>query len=123
MSGTRFLLDTNIVIGLLKGELSVLAHLQQHGVFLQQSDYSFMTRIELLGYPSITDLETEKITAILEVMRYLPMTLTIEDKVIEIRRQQGLKIPDAIIAATAHIHGLTLITLDQRLERSWVDLE
>lgn len=123
MSGTRFLLDTNIVIGLLKGEPIVLKHLQQHRVSLQQSDYSFMTRIELLGYSGITDLETEKITAILGVMRYLPMTLTIEDKVIEIRRQQGLKIPDAIIAATAHIHGLTLITLDQRLERSWVDLE
>lgn len=103
MSGTRFLLDTNIVIGLLKGELSVLKHLQQHRVSLQQSDYSFMTRIELLGYSGITDLEAEKITAILGVMRYLPMTLTIEDKVIEIRRQQGLKIPDAIIAATAYI--------------------
>jgi predicted nucleic acid-binding protein len=47
----------------------------------------------------------------------------IEDKVVEIRRQQGLKSPDAIIAATAYIHGLTLITLDQRLERSWADLE
>ncbi len=123
MSGIRFLLDTNIVIGLLKGELSVLTHLHQHGVSLQQSDYSFIARIELLGYSGITDLEAEKITAILGLMRYLPMTLMIEDKVIEIRRQQGLKIPDAIIAATAYIHGLTLITLDQRLERSWAEME
>lgn len=123
MSGTRFLLDTNIVIGLLKGELSVLSHLQQHGVSLQQSDYSFMTRIELLGYPGLTELEAERITAILGLMRYLPMTMTIEDKVIMIRRQQGLKIPDAIIAATAYIHSLTLITLDQRLEKSWMEME
>ena len=123
MSGTRFLLDTNIVIGLLKGGSSILTYLQQRGVSLQQSDYSFTTRIELLGYSSITDLEAEKITAILGVMRYLPMTLTIEDKVIAIRHQQGLKIPDAIIAATAYVHDLTLITLDQRLERSWAELE
>ena len=111
------------MIGLLKGEPSVLTYLQQRGVSLQQSDYSFITRIELLGYSSITDLEAEKITAILGVMRYLPMTLTIEDKVIAIRRQQGLEIPDAIIAATAYVHGLTLITLDQRLERSWAEIE
>ncbi len=32
-----------------------------------------------------------------------------------IRRAYGVKLPDAIIAATARVHGLSLLTLDRQL--------
>jgi hypothetical protein len=46
---------------------------------------------------------------------YLPMSQEIEDSTIHIRRHYKLKIPDAIIAATAKVNHLELLTLDQQL--------
>jgi len=48
-------------------------------------------------------------------MTYLAITSPIENKAIEIRRNQQLKLPDAIIAATAQHHQLELLTLDKQL--------
>jgi len=115
VSGSKYLLDTNIIIGLLKGHQPVLSILQKHEVELNLCTYSFISRIELLGYPGITEAEVQGVTRILQVMRYLPMTEEIEDLTIQIRRQHRLKIPDAIIAATAKANSLELLTLDQQL--------
>ena len=106
MSGSKYLLDTNIIIGLFKGHQSLLSILQDRAVELDICAHSLMTRIELLGYPGITEIEVKGITRILRVMRYLPMTEEIEDLTIQIRRQHSLKIPDAIIAATAKANSL-----------------
>jgi len=43
----------------------------------------------------------------------------IEEATIALRRRARLKLPDAIIAATAHVQGLTLLTLDERLRAAW----
>lgn len=115
MSGSKYLLDTNIIIGLLKGHQPVLSILQERKAELNLCAYSFISRIELLGYPGITEAEVQGVTRILQVMGYLPMTEEIEDLTIQIRRQHRLKIPDAIIAATARANSLELLTLDQQL--------
>jgi len=48
-------------------------------------------------------------------LTYLPLTLAIEDVVIDLRRTRKIKLPDAIIAATALCFGIELPTLDQHL--------
>jgi hypothetical protein len=115
VSGTKLLLDTNFVIGLLKGNETVQQVLRDRPISIQVCFYSFITRIELLGFPTITDAEIESIEKLLSAMNYVPMSQAIEDATIQIRRQYGLKTPDAIIAATANIHHLELLTLDQQL--------
>jgi predicted nucleic acid-binding protein len=40
----------------------------------------------------------------------LPLADDVVDKTIEIRRNQKIKLPDAVIAATAMIHNYTLIS-------------
>lgn len=122
MSGIKFLLDTNIIIGLIKGNETALELLNNYGANVQISSYSFITRIELLSYPNIEDQEVTSIKAMLKTMQYLPITTGIEDMTIEIRRQYSLKIPDAIIAATAKIHNLILITLDKQLANRIADI-
>ncbi|MBW4656289.1 MAG: type II toxin-antitoxin system VapC family toxin [Kaiparowitsia implicata GSE-PSE-MK54-09C] len=122
MSGTNFLLDTNIIIGIVKGSDEILAVLQSRAIETDVCAYSFINRIGLLGYPEITDLEVEGIQNILGIMRYLPITQSVEDMAIQIRRQYKLKIPDAIIAATAKVNGLDLITLDQQLSNRMIDI-
>ena len=39
----------------------------------------------------------------------------VEDAAITLRRTRRLKLPDAIVAATARVHGLELLTLDDVL--------
>ena len=48
-------------------------------------------------------------------LTYLALDRQIEDQAITLRRQRRIKLPDAVIAATALTHGLELLTLDEGL--------
>jgi predicted nucleic acid-binding protein len=101
VNGTKFLLDTNFVIGLLKGNEQVTNILQDRVIAIEDCAYSFIMRIELISYSAITEPEIQGISMVLGAMQYLAMTQSIEDATIYIRRRYKLKTPDAIIAATA----------------------
>jgi predicted nucleic acid-binding protein len=45
----------------------------------------------------------------------LAIDLAVEDHAIQLRRARRVKLPDALIAATALCHGLQLLTLDMGL--------
>lgn len=113
MSGIKYLPDTNVVIGLLKGREAAINALK--GINITECAYSAITRMELLGFPGITPEEERAIHNLLERMTYLRLTPVIEDLTIQVRRQHRLKLPDAIIAATAKAHNLVLLTLDKEL--------
>ncbi|MGR9117531.1 MAG: type II toxin-antitoxin system VapC family toxin [Gammaproteobacteria bacterium] len=113
MNGLSYLLDTNIIIGLLKGNPNAIASLG--GIELPSCAYSAITRMELLSFPDLTDVEAALIRQLLEPMTYLALSLAIEDRTIEFRHFHRVKLPDAIIAATAQTHGLQLLTPDKKL--------
>ncbi|MDD2712735.1 MAG: PIN domain-containing protein [Simplicispira sp.] len=46
----------------------------------------------------------------------MPIDLSVEDRAIALRRSRRVKLPDALIAATALVHGLQLLTLDAGLQ-------
>jgi predicted nucleic acid-binding protein len=123
MSGLKYLLDTNIIIGLLKQNLVVVEYLSVSQPELDACAYSAITRMELLGFPGITHVEVEGVQRLLNAMRYVPLDCAVEDAVIQIRQSVRLKLPDAIIAATAKIHGLQLLTLDQKLQTCMVGFD
>jgi len=114
MNGINYLLDTNIIIGLLKGN-SQAVNLTQ-GINLSVCAFSAITRMELLGFVGITDHEERTVKALLDRMTHLSLTSAIEELTIQFRRQHRTKLPDAIIAATAQAHGLELLTLDKKLQ-------
>jgi predicted nucleic acid-binding protein len=61
---------------------------------------------------------------LLEFVSYcqvLPISDHVEAKTIELRRTTKLKLPDAIIAATALVNGIQLVTLDAKLLQAWLD--
>jgi predicted nucleic acid-binding protein len=104
----KFLLDTNVVIYLLGGRL-------RHS--LPQGDFgvSVITEIELPSFPALSPDDDQVMRGFLdEVVRY-PLTDAIRDQTISLRRQFRLKLPDALIAATALDAGATLLTNDQQL--------
>ena len=122
MSGINFLLDTNFVIGLLKGNETVREVFQRHSIVLNQCAFSFVSRIELLGFSGIKLSEESAIKALLNGMQYEGMTSEIEEATIAIRRQYKLKTPDAIIAATVKVRNFDLLTLDQQLNNRMLEI-
>lgn len=115
MNGIKFLLDTNFILGLLKSHPEVLAAISLRNLSVSECGYSAITRMELLGFPGISREEESLIQQKLERLTYLPLTRAIEDVVIGLRQTRKIKLPDAVIAATAICAGVELLTLDQHL--------
>ena len=115
MSGVKYLLDTNFILGILKYDETVLAGLSSRRIRAGECEYSAITRMELLGFQRITQDEELLIKQKLEHFSYLPLTKDIEDSVIELRQSRKIKLPDEIIAATALCLGIEIFTLDQHL--------
>jgi predicted nucleic acid-binding protein len=112
MSGIKYLLDTNCILGLLKATPEVLDMVSQRTLLASECAYSAISRMELLGYPGITAAEEQLIVDRLSKFIYRAITIEIEDGAIALRRARKVKLPDAIIAATAIHHGLELLTFD-----------
>ena len=123
MNGVRFLLDTNYVIGLVKQQEIVIKTVTDRAIATKACAYSFVTRIELLGFPGITSQEIDGIERTLAQMQYAALTQEIEDCAIALRRKYRLKTPDSIIAATARCLKLELLTLDQQLANRMQEIE
>ena len=107
MSGIKLLADTNAFIYLLNGHPSLEPLLESTWLF------SFITEIELLGKPDITASEIKKVKSLLAACIKVPYTEAINEKAIMLKQRQKLKIPDAIIAATAIHQGIPLLTFDK----------
>ena len=117
MSGAKYLLDTNVVIGLLKQHAAAIELTEAHQLDPGQVVISQITRMELLGFPGLPEEEELRIQGFLQGCRVLLIDEAIEQQAIQLRRKGNCKLPDAIIAATAQVHQLMLLTLDQRLDR------
>ena len=115
MSGIKYLLDTNRVLGLLKATPEVVEIVVSRELLATSCAYSAVTRMELLGYPNITNDEDRLITDRLSKFTYLAITTEIEDLAIALRRTRKVKLPDALVAGTALHHGLELLALDRAL--------
>lgn len=115
MNGIKYLLDTNFLLGLMKATPEVLAIVTSRDLLASSCSYSAVTRMELLGYPNITNDEERLIADKLSKFTYLPITSEVEDLAIALRRTRKVKLPDAVIAATAIHHDLELLSMDQAL--------
>ena len=119
MSGPKWLIDTNVVIGLLKGYETAIRLAESVQLELDQAAVSQITRMELLGFPQLGELEAIQINNFLACCQVFLLDEQIEEQAIRLRRSSGLKLPDAIIAATSIVKKLDLLTLDgDLLERT-----
>ena len=116
MSGVEYLLDTNFILGMLKSTQEVVDILTSRQLTASQCAYSAVTRMELLGFPGITPDEDALIRSRLDRFSYLAIDMNVENRAIQLRRTRRVKLPDALIAATALCHGLQLLTLDAGLQ-------
>jgi len=105
----RNIIDTNVWIDALSGKLSADAFLK---ITVQASwaGYSAITRLELFGLPGLEDEEEHKIAELLKPFPEIPVDSKIIDRAILVRKNKRIKVPDAIIAATALEKECSLIT-------------
>ncbi len=111
----HYLLDTNIVIGILKGDTQTKSILADTSAEISDYAVSQITRMELLSFPELQQNEEKAITRFLSSIQVIPLCEAVENRTITFRKHFRCKLPDAIIAATALHHGLSLITLDKAL--------
>lgn len=116
MIGIANLLDTNFVIGLMNEKPEATDIKADLGLSITNIAVSQISRIELLSYWAITASEELWLREFFNSCPVLAIDPAIEQAAIDLRRRTRLKLPDAIIGATALVHGLHLITLDARLE-------
>ncbi len=102
------LLDTNVVLYFLGGRLTNPLPSGQYFV-------SIITEIELLSYPSLSPNEEVQIRDFLSKITVFGIESNIKELAIALRKQYRLRLPDAIIAATAQSLNATLFTNDVRL--------
>lgn len=105
--GQRILADTNCLIDYLDNKLpaSSVSLLETEGI-----EISVVNRIELLAWPSATTQQTQTLIDFIKSCIVHSLNEEIILKTIHIRKRFHLKLPDAIIAATALQHNLTLIS-------------
>jgi predicted nucleic acid-binding protein len=101
-------LDTNAILYLLNSRLAEPLPATSYFV-------SVITRIELLSFQQINPAEEQQARAFLSRATVVGLDQDVELAAIELRRRYGLKLPDAIIAATAVVLGMELATNDRRL--------
>lgn len=100
------LLDSNILIYGASG-----SH-PQVDTILDRTDLSAasVTRIETLGYHRLSDIERGWLETAFNRMNVLPLDDRVEKLAIELRQRKKMALADAIIAATALVHKLKLVT-------------
>jgi predicted nucleic acid-binding protein len=108
MNGIEFVYDTNIFIYIIKGNPNV-AHFSTTDAF----SYSVISRLELLGKFKIAETEKQIVSALLSLGHCFELDDEIQQKTIELKQKYKLKLPDAIIAASAIQHELPLVNADK----------
>ncbi len=120
--GADFLADTNLVIDFLNKKLppASIAWLEQL-VANQRLALSVVVRIELLSWNG-PPAEMQLLQSFISANEVLPLDEPVIQQTILLRQQHRVKLPDAIIAATALAHGLPLLTRNATDFRRVVDL-
>ncbi len=109
LTNAKLLLDTNIIIYYFNG---IITDSRIDKILKESFNISIITKIEFLSWQKLRKdkkLEKEALAFISHANVY-ELTDDIADRVIDIRQQYKVKTPDAIIGATALVHGFNIIT-------------
>ena len=108
MAALRALFDSNILIDYLNGVAAAKNELARY----QTPAISVITWIEVLvGASPKEESATRRFLSHFEKIK---VTDAISEKAVAIRRDMGLRIPDAIILATAQTENLLLVTRNSK---------
>jgi predicted nucleic acid-binding protein len=112
MSGDKLFIDSNILLYFLRGEKEIVEIISEKELVI-----SFITELELLSFSSLSTSDEKNIKGLLKNCQIINLNEEIKDLTIELKRKYKLKLPDAIIAATAYYFNLPIITADKQFKQ------
>ena len=104
----KYLLDTNALIYLQKSKIA-------NGLPVGWYAYSVISEIELLSWPQMQPEHERVWRGLLAPLYRVELDAAVREMAIRLRRERRLKLPDAVIAASALVLDATLLTNDQQL--------
>ena len=105
--------DTNAFIYFFAGRETINAFVKQAPIIY----YSLTSETELLSAPHLTDADMAHIKAFLAMCEPIPLIPEVVAGTIRIRRQYNVKVPDAIIAASALHLNVPLVSADTEFQK------
>ena len=108
-----YLLDTNILIYHLNKSIPVQSIEKIRQILKNHFNISIISKMELLGFRRHSPQSYKKSESFLENAVIIGLDDEIVDTVIQLRRNKRIKLPDAIIAATARVNQWTLVTRNE----------
>lgn len=100
------LLDSNVIIYSAQPENEFLRQL----VAEKAPAVSAVSYVEVLGYHRLTEAECRYFEAFFAEARVLPLSQSVLAEAVRIRQSKKIKLGDSLVAATALLHDLTLVT-------------
>jgi hypothetical protein len=108
----QLLFDTNIFIYHFNNQFTESGTALLREGMAGKGTYSVITRIEVLGYKQ-SELDESNAKQLLNKLVELPLTAEVAERTIAIRKDFRIKVPDAIIAATALKYSLQLVSRNE----------
>ena len=107
MSGINYVADTNCFIYLLDENPLLLPFASESWAF------SYITEIELLSKKELLSKDEALIISMLDTCYKVNHSQMITELAISLKKSNNIKLPDAIIAASAQLLRLPLLTADK----------
>jgi len=113
MNGKSYFLDTNAIIQLLKGNPELLD-------ILREAEYiacSIISKLEYLSFSNLSENDIRLFNAFSERIEIMPLVLNedLEQHILNFRKDEKLKLPDAIIVGSSAYKECILITADNEI--------
>ena len=100
------LLDSNIIIYSVQPE-----HSQLRALIAENAPaVSALSYLEVLGYHLLTEQQRQYFEAFFQVAQMLPISQAVLDQAVALRQHRKMTLGDAMIAGTALVYDLMLIT-------------
>ena len=112
--GLKYFYDTNVFIDYFSDRLENLDLFDEKFIIENEVFISPIVRMELLSHPDITEDEDKLFTELLDNFESVDIDFEVEKETILLRRKYKLKLPDAIIAASAILEDAVLVTNDKK---------
>ena len=109
------LIDSNVIIYAARPEHPALRTLiAEHAPAVSAISY-----VEVLGYHLLTDQERQHFEAFFAAATVLPLSKTVLDQAMKLRQLRKITLADALVAATALVYNLTLVTRNTK-DFDWI---
>ena len=110
------LLDSNIIIYSVRPEHAFLGtYLEAQGISVSE-----ITRLEVLGYHRLRAEDQHRFERLFQEVRVIQIEAAVIEQAIALRQRRRIGLADSVVAATALVHGLALVTRNVDDFR-WID--